>query len=221
MCVCLFVREFVWILVKKKRKMCACAGQSCNTHHHRTEWTHYYSCHNSLAVRAAVEKASRPSTARCCNAPCMCMLCDLQSICCRYIYSPSAWLRGQMYIICMSCIVMWMPPFTRICSWVCVTAWHIPSLTLALRSPVPLLCVGQIVKHPGSSTVLFCCGAMSPIKLSAALPALHALWYSHRNCKEAAWKICKPGPLHSSPLLAASRMHEERKEKREKDFFPL
>lgn len=167
--------------------MCACAGQSCNTHHHRMEWAHYYSCHNSLAVRTAAEEACRPSTIRCCYTSLVCKLCDLWSISCAYISSPSVGLRGRMYIICMPCTAMWMLPFTHICSCVCVTAWHIPSLTLALRSPVTLLCVGQIVKHPGSSTVLFFyCGAMSPIKLSAALPVLHALWYSHRNCREAA-----------------------------------
>lgn len=102
-----------------------------------------------------------------------------------------------------------------------VNTWQIPSLTLALHSPVPLLRIGQVVKHPGSSVMLlFCCRAMSPIELSAALPALRALWYGNRNCREAAQKMCRGDPPRSSSLLAACRMQRrEAAEERGGDFF--
>lgn len=171
--------------------VCTCTGQRCNTlmlTTHRIAWAHYYSCHNSLAVEAAGKQANHcimlnsHTNELCCSLlVCLNLRCVCSCVCfllLRTVYlvffHAFAWAGTAFRLYAMHHPAKPSIYASRSCVW--VTAWHIASLTLALRSPVPLLCVRQVVKHPSLSMLLFCCGAMSLIELSAALPALAALW---------------------------------------------
>lgn len=200
---------------------------------HRAEQAHYYSCHNSLAVRAAAVEGSRLTNVQCRNTHThihthvhthfltvsVIALSDCPR-CAHLLYLVWSWVGRRTaslhrYVSVHAC-------GRCVCVCVCATARRIPSLTLALRSAVPLLRVGQVVKHPGSSLVLvFCWGAKSLVELSAAaLPALHP---QSGTASETAGKRSEgnmpAGLLLCSLLPVGCAKRGGRRERR--IFFPL